>query len=1034
MGNFGRLNQSPKSPQSDISNFYVNEQTPLNQILAYVGVFDPDAGENGTIKSIDLSLVNLKRASSSTIKLRQAKLDQLKSYQLKLDSSSNKTEYLKLNSLINNQEQQLAYLNSNPSTQQQIPFKLNKIGDKLYTLQLVTKLDFKLFEAYSVEMRIQDNGTMPQLESKSRINLNVLDNNDFSPVFVNVQSELEIMESVYEKSAILNQAQADFEWPIVYKFSAVDLDDDKNGQIKYTIINNPFLSKLKPDLAENELKLEARSLLDRTFSLNKDNGELKLLRAFNRDELDGDLIELVVMAQDQCDTCSTRLNSTFKLSFRILDLNNNAPKLDQAEYKFSFELNSNASTSLYKQVASSIYLTDLDTYSTNSFNYININLNKTSSMLKLGLLNALTRPRFVFKDERCLKTFNLNLSDSNLPFLFLIEALNSSKAELIANNVKCIMSIWLDTSRLNELFKNESVINFKFEMSSEDYGLNPAQTISMFSIEIQNETSTGFDFSIYSNKLVSLNQTSENKFEIELNTNQLNKNTNIFDLVEFELSSSAKIELKSSAKLYRSAKNGKVKQTSVLSRFKLEPSQIKLRYKLVIENIEGASELEGVYLIDLLKGDVFIQVKLIVFNEDNHEIGIKLLDDYEFQLEGLFINSNTILSGNALSYFEDEEEDASKAKSMFDGSLMQFQSLLFGSNNQLVDKLFGESSLKSGSLSSLLFSNKTTLIQFIVVTIVISLVVFMILIFCVLIIIRKNCAASRNKSNESKKEPKTSLKNLNVIDDESLNSSNSLKFKTPGLDEEDNGGFARISPNNDKRTSKIGLIPGKDDSKEKVSRYLDGLEPHYQTAYNELLINQNRAEIDSYLVQSSSPSSSIIDSKKSLIIPVDYSKENEIKALYSNASIIKNQIKVKIDNQTSQTDPSNKQHSVCTLSTTSSSCMSDEGCYGSSDFSSERESNLNKLKQLSSKKGVSTFQPNLVTPQAVKPGSRSQTPSSSILNSTNQSMKYQQTYINNLSRFEKIYNNKSELSADGGSLEQKQQSVQLITTISGSYV
>jgi hypothetical protein len=47
----------------------------------------------------------------------------------------------------------------------------------------------------------------------------------------------------------------------------------------------------------------------------------------------------------------------------------------------------------------------------------------------------------------------------------------------------------------------------------------------------------------------------------------------------------------------------------------------------------------------------------------------------------------------------------------------------------------------------------------------------------------------------------------------------------------------------------------------------------------------------------------------------------------------------------SDTDKTNKQSSVCTLSTTSSSCMSDEGCYGSSDFSSERDSHAFKLRQ-----------------------------------------------------------------------------------------
>lgn len=193
MSSTGRQSRSNQSSvtvtdtSNVISNLYVNENAQINQILAYVGVYDPDAAENGTIGSLDLILVNARTPTVKCIEERKRKLERIKL------SGTNV-------SLARDVESQLDELDASllsPARVQQhnIPIKLAKIGDKLFTLQLGKKLKFNLVESYAIEMRTRDNGTRPQLESKTRINLNVLANNNFAPVFLNAQqAEIHILE------------------------------------------------------------------------------------------------------------------------------------------------------------------------------------------------------------------------------------------------------------------------------------------------------------------------------------------------------------------------------------------------------------------------------------------------------------------------------------------------------------------------------------------------------------------------------------------------------------------------------------------------------------------------------------------------------------------------------------------------------------------------------------------------------------------------------------------------------------------------
>ena len=187
----------------------------------------------------------------------------------------------------------------------------------MYTIQLTSQLDYNQLEGYTVEMRIQDNGTSPQLESKSVIQLNVLGANNHAPLFVNKNAQIEIPETSHKA----NDKQ------LIYKFRAVDLDDNRNGQVFYKLLNNPYSQRVDES--------EAKKLFASTFSLSRVSGELRLLRALDRDGIDGDLLELTVMAFDNG---KVKRSSNFTLSIRVVDLNENRPEFSASRLNFSVYL------------------------------------------------------------------------------------------------------------------------------------------------------------------------------------------------------------------------------------------------------------------------------------------------------------------------------------------------------------------------------------------------------------------------------------------------------------------------------------------------------------------------------------------------------------------------------------------------------------------------------------------------------------------------------------------------------------------------
>ena len=1044
----------PQSSSNEITNLYVSENTAANQILAYVGVNDPDAGENGTIKSIDLTLINYRKPSNQTLKQREIKYEQLKKFHQSITHLKNRNDfgYEKITCILQQYAKQskMTSFQFQQQQQPQIPFKLNKINDKLYTIQLTSKLDFKNFESYSVEMRIQDNGTRPQLESKTRINLNVLDQNDNYPIFINSQNKIKIVENRYDIDALVNEDIEKYEWPVIFKANAIDLDDDYNGLIKYSLLNNPFL-------VENFTTAEeAKILLESTFSLNKDTGELKLLRSINSDNLNKNQMDLIIMAIDQSDT--QKLNKTIKITIEIIDTNNNQPVFDAEKYSYKFNFDQSGFSdkqqewSNYKQIASSIYLTDSDSFEVNSKEFVAENIAKASSLIKTAFLNDIMsestqniKPKFLYNDEKCFKTFNFNLIDVSLnnnminSFIFFVES-DEKTNRLYSNKVTCKMSIWLDMNKFKlSYFNSTNKISINFDLLVEDFGLKNetnrdkagySSSKANFNIELNNN---GFENDEIIFEKV-FNKTNDNKYFIDKNEIDLfesqkshKENNDYIVISEFEIQKAC--ELKSVNKLDRYLNDStKLEKIDYMNNIKLIKSSNELnKYKIVFKRSEKPlinKKILGVYLLDLyiisnMNVRTLKKIELILYNNNKRNqtyiSGTTMLNEYNKELDSFLMNENQLVSKQ------------NSENSIIDSSLIQFQNLLFGTSNTnsqdaAASFFFSQNSLLNG----LFLNNRSTFIQIIIISLIISVIILATLICCIILLIKRNCSKSsqnHHKKGNKKSCNKSSTKTINVIDDESITTATSETKKFDELNnsnEEENGGFItriiKMDECNDKKILRLGL----DNSKEKVNRYLDGLNGYEKQQVIIVSAEQNPSSSSS----SSSPtsSSSIVDSKKNLIIPVD---------MYDNK---KSSFKYNSNNNNCNVNKNDK------LSTTSSSCISDEGCYGSSDFSTE--SNNNKLVTNKNLKSI-LINNNTQSPVVSLP----------------QSMRQQKNYcINNLTRFEKIYNNKNDLDltmnenkitsstfkstnkistvnspAISSNLNQNN-NVQVITSISGSYV
>ena len=522
----------------------------------------------------------------------------------------------------------------------------------------------------------------------------------------------------------------------------------------------------------------------------------------------------------------------------------------------------------------------------------------------------------------------------------------------------------------------------------------------------------------------------------------------------------------------------------LISAFKLVDEQQQQKQRVALQNatdkfiltghmfslnrIETDAEIDGAYLLEFYSTQVdgaqqLIRIDLSIESAETQQTSL-IWQRFNVAQQSLLVKSAISTSRNyyfdAVSHDQyDSSNKSSFLANLYDGAtLLRFQSLLFGANGDSFLNNFKQMSQSSAighasGLSRILLSSRTSLVQFIIVTLVISLVLVIVFVCCIFVVVKKNC--SNKKSSSAKHQKKTTKKsksanNLNVTDDDIKN--NSSELFSGGIND---GGFTRIDVTHQE----------KDNTKEKVNRYLDGLDSlitsqHYQNAY---IINQNQIELNENLnylneqakksnnaallssssssstssssaqdqnaattssgVSASSPSSSssLVDSKKSLIIPVNYLK-NTI-AHHTPPANTTTTTKINVTT-------AGPQHSS-TLSTTSSSLMSDEGCYGSSDFSTERDANNAALLKLLKQQQLQSQQQQQVPVSYANSNTAAYQKQMSSIYGKHQQPNY---CVSNLSRFENLYNNNTLTTKSNANHIPDDNHVQIITSISGSYV
>jgi len=244
------------------------------------------------------------------------------------------------------------------------------------------------------------------------------------------------------------------------------------------------------------------------------------------------------------------------------------------------------------------------------------------------------------------------------------------------------------------------------------------------------------------------------------------------------------------------------------------------------------------------------------------------------------------------------------------------------------------------------------------------------LIICLILVIKRNCIkkSNRNEKKDLKKAMFSSHHVINVINDDEKR----FDEQAPQQMQVDNDNYL---------TYNIQKQESSEQSKEKVSRYLSQLEPVkiYSITEQSKEFRVNRQDT------ATSPSSSTTQS-------------SSIRNLISSG------------HQPNKVKEEEKKYS-CQFSTTSSSCLSDEGCYGSSDFSSDKEVKHNNkcVTSGSAAEQLVLMNSNLHMLKASLAQSNQATPRTTYTNGSSVHQQQHQQHQYCLSRFEKIYNSRNEL-------------------------
>ncbi|KAL4715527.1 hypothetical protein ACJJTC_009153 [Scirpophaga incertulas] len=170
---------------------------------------------------------------------------------------------------------------------------LFSLGNVDGILRATGKLDRELISNYAIIVTAKDRGDPPNI-TKTKIVINILDENDNSPVFDPKQYSASVPENASIGASVL-------------QVSATDIDEDVNGRVRYSIATGD----------EN-----------RDFSISEDTGVVRVAKNLNFERKSRYV--LIIRAED-CGKDEVRYD-TAEISISIQDINDNPPTFLDSPY------------------------------------------------------------------------------------------------------------------------------------------------------------------------------------------------------------------------------------------------------------------------------------------------------------------------------------------------------------------------------------------------------------------------------------------------------------------------------------------------------------------------------------------------------------------------------------------------------------------------------------------------------------------------------------------------------------------------------
>ncbi len=183
-------------------------------------------------------------------------------------------------------------------------FTINSSSGEIF---LTESLDREELSMYIVTIKAVDSGTHVHLTGYTTLYIQIIDENEFPPVFDVSSYDVSVPEDI----------PFDF---VVIATKATDIDIGLNGEIIYSIIN---------------------SSVSEQFKINSTSGEIYI-----NNELDYELYAIHYLTVMASDSAAIVLSSEVEVTVTVIDVNDNAPIFGQQEYQVDVSENADPFTGI----------------------------------------------------------------------------------------------------------------------------------------------------------------------------------------------------------------------------------------------------------------------------------------------------------------------------------------------------------------------------------------------------------------------------------------------------------------------------------------------------------------------------------------------------------------------------------------------------------------------------------------------------------------------------------------------------------------